>query len=70
MKIQNFDDKDLAMAGIVLLCIVGGIMLAIAGRDVIGDARFAVFTAIGAIFSGGIAAIAALATGRKKKEGE
>jgi len=56
----DLDDKDLAMAGIVILAIGGGILLAI---FVEGSAA-----AVGGLFTGGITALGSLATGRKKSQ--
>ena len=56
IDMQNMDDKDLAMIGVMILCIVGGAYLLAAGAATI---------AIGAIFASGITGLTALATGRK-----
>mgnify|MGYP006298665111 CR=1 FL=1 len=53
----DLDDKDLAMAGIVILAICGGIILAWVGHD---------GAAIGSVITGAITALGSLATGRKK----
>jgi hypothetical protein len=53
----DYDDKDLAMVGIVILCVVGGIVLASVGQA---------GAAIGALFTGGVTALGSLASGRKQ----
>lgn len=45
MNKWNLDDKDVAMVGIVVLCIVGWIVLAVANET---------GASIGALFTGGI----------------
>ena len=67
MDLKNYDDKDLAMFSIFGLCVVGGIVLGFVGVAI--GAREILVTAIASLFTGSIAAIAALATGRKGKEG-
>ena len=57
MKIPNFDDKDLAIAGIVLISIVGFVVGWSKGIDA------AVLYAFG---GGCVTGIAGLATGRKR----
>lgn len=52
----DLDDKDVAMVGIVILCIVGGGILAFATAPA---------AAIGSIFTGGVVALGSLASGRK-----
>ena len=53
----DLDDKDVAMVGIVILCIVGGGILAFVSSSA---------TAISSIFTGGVVALGSLASGRKK----
>ncbi len=54
---KDYDDKDLAMVGIVCLCVVGGVVLSFLNASAI---------VVGAIFTAGITTLGALATGRKK----
>ena len=59
MKIPNFDDKDLAIVGIVVIAVVGCSAAIIMKADAV-----VFFPFLGTCITG----IAALATGRKKEE--
>lgn len=54
----NYDDKDLAMVGIVILCVFGGIACIVLSAPA---------TVMVSLFTGGVTALGSLASGRKNE---